>query len=280
MSRAASELVDGLIADHPADAARALERFSLAERAAFLGELPPARAAPVLAAMTVGAAAAVVSLLDPGAAAPLLGRMPADVAVAALRPLASRARAHVLEHLDEETRQRLGALLAPGGAAGALADPQVLSLSPDATATEALDAVRGVDGVAPDYVYAVERPATFLGQIAVPELTRADPASRLRDVIPGDAAAIPSEAGEQTILTHPGWRSAHELPVVDRAGRLVGAIPFPVLLRLRQTPRGEQQAIRTATALGQLYWLGLARLVDGLGHIAAPPRDASGGRTP
>ena len=280
MSQAAAALVEGLVADHPADAARVLERFPLTDGAAFVGELSPDRAAPVLASMTAGAAAAVVSLLEPEVAAALLGRLPADVAVATVRPLAPEARARVLERLDEDGRQRLAGLLEPGGAAGALADPRVLSLSGDTTIAEALDAVRGSDGAAPDYAYVVESPATFLGQLAVAELTRADPGSRLRDLLPASVTAIPAEADERRILSHPGWQSLHELPVVDRAGRLVGAISFEVPLRLRQAQRGEQQAVTGAVAFGELYWRGLIRVFDELGNAAARPRDVSGGRTP
>lgn len=280
MSQAADALVEGLVADHPADTARVLERFPLADGAAFVRELPPEQAAPVLASMTAGVATAVVSLLEPGAAAELLGPLPADVAVATIRPLDPEARARVLEQLDEDTRQRIAGLLLPGGAAGALADPRVLSLSPDMTVAESLDAVRGGDGAAPGYVYVVESPATLVGQLAVAELTRADPGSRLRDLIPASATAIPAEATERTILAHPGWQSLHEMPVVDRAGRLVGAISFAVLLRLRQARSGDQQAVDAAVAFGELYWLGLIRVFDELGNAAARPRDVPGGRTP
>ena len=280
MSQAADALVNGLVTDHPADAARVIERFPVADGAAFVRELPLEQAAPILALMTVGAAAAVVSLLDPDAAAALLGRLPADVAVTTIRPLAPRVRGRVLEQLDEDTRLRLAGLLEPGGAAGALADPRVLSLSLDLTVEETLDAVRRTDGVAPDYVYVVESGATLAGQLAVAELTRADPDSRLRDLIPDSVEAIPAEADEKEILSHPGWQSLHALPVVDRADRLVGAISFAVLLRLQRAPHGQGQAITSAVALGQLYWLGMVRVVDGLGHATARPRDVSGGRTP
>ena len=75
MPHAAAALIEGLVDDHPADTARVLERFPLADRAAFVRELPPGRAAPVLASMTADAAASVLSLLDPDAAAALLGRL-------------------------------------------------------------------------------------------------------------------------------------------------------------------------------------------------------------
>ena len=280
MPHAAAALVEGLVEDHPADTARVLERFPLADRAAFVRELPPERAAPVLASMTAGAAASVLSLLDPAAAAALLGRLPADLAVATIRPLAPQLRARALEQLDEDTRQRLAALLEAGGAAGALADPRIPSLASDRTVAEALAAVRDTDGIAPDYVYVVERPATFAGQLAVAELTRADPGSRLRDLIPERVAAIPAEADERTILAHPGWHSLHALPVVDGAGRLVGAISFSALLRLQRAPRGQQHAVTTAVALGQLYWLGMVRVLDGIGNATARPRDVPAGRTP
>ena len=280
MPQAADALVEGLVADHPADAARVLERFPLADGAAFVRELPPEQAAPVLASMTAGAASSVVSLLEPDAAAVLLGLLPADVAVATIRPLDPEVRARVLDQLDDDTRLRTEGLLQPGGAAGAIADPRVLSLSGDTTVAEALDAVRGGDGAAPDYVYVVESPATLAGQLAVAELTRADPGSRLRDLIPASVTAIPAEATERTILSHPGWQSLHELPVVDRAGRLVGVISFAALLRQRQPRSGDRPAVAAAVALGELYWLGLIRVFDELGNAAARPRDVSGGRAP
>ncbi len=108
-------------------------------------------------------------------------------------------------------------------------DPRVFALAAEATVAEAIAAVRAGSGATPEYVFVVERPATFIGQVATAELLRLDPASRLAEVVIRPAAAIHARAGPRAIVAHPGWqarpraprrrrgRSPHRLRVVSGA---------------------------------------------------------------
>jgi hypothetical protein len=63
------------------------------------------------------------------------------------------------------------------------------------------------------------------------------------------------------------------MPVTDEEGRLVGAIRYQTLRRLEQEADGGEGARRTTVtvgALGELFHLGLAGMVEGVAAAAAP----------
>jgi hypothetical protein len=72
------------------------------------------------------------------------------------------------------------------------------------------------------------------------------------------------------ILAHPGWRRFHALPVVDRDAVLLGAIRYQTFRGLEDAARDQSRradAVTTVFALGELYWLGLSGLLDGLSSV-------------
>ena len=274
-------LIRQLAARHPSDAARVVERFAPAEGAGFLGELSPPEAARILAAMTSPAAGALLAVADEAAAADLIGALTPSAAAVVMTVLGDDERARLLELVDEERRRILAArMVRPSGSAGALADPLVTALSVEATVADAIEAVRAGAGPAPGFVFVVERPATFAGQVATSELLRLDPASRLGDVVIRPAAAIHAGAGLRAIVAHPGWRTLHMLPVVDADGLLVGSLTLGELRLLAPLPVAAGGIVSAAVGLGELYWYGLGGALDGLGAAIARGRgrERDGGR--
>ncbi len=84
---------------------------------------------------------------------------------------------------------------------------------------------------------------------------------------------MPAWTPTTAVRTHPGWRSFHALPVTDEEGRLVGAIRYQTLRRLEQeidAARGEQITTQTVGALGELFHLGVAGMIEGVASAAAP----------
>ena len=259
-----------LISRHPRDAARVIERYPAPEGAQLLGELPPAESAPLVAAMEAGAAAARVAQLDGPAAEALLGALPPDVAVDLLRSLPAGERSELLGSLSEAARVRLAALLEyADDTAASLADPRAITLPADASIADALEAVREATEGPRDYVFVVEPPARLVGQLSASELIRRDPATRLAEAVEGSPAALSANADIRSVLSHLGWQSRSALPVVDREGRFIGAISVAELQRQFQEPRRQRTGVSTAVSLGELYWLGLAGVLDGLGSVAS-----------
>ena len=70
-------------------------------------------------------------------------------------------------------------------------------------------------------------------------------------------------ATSESIVAHPAWKRIHALPVVERDGRFVGVIRYESVRQLEGRlleQDVEDHAARTATALGEVYALGLLGL--------------------
>ena len=110
----------------------------------------------------------------------------------------------------------------------------------------------------------------------------------LTSVMDRAVSRLPATAPRVAILNHPGWRRFHTLPVVDGGGLLVGAITHSTVhAMLEEEALGRSTRAETVTtvfALGELYWLGLSGVLDGVASAVrglAPPtargREASDG---
>jgi len=160
----------------------------------------------------------------------------------------------------------------PDGTAGALADPRVLALPADLDVRAARS--RAIENPAEAHynVYVVERDGVLVGVLNLRELFASSERERLAAVMNEVTHRIPARAERLEVIAHPGWKQVHSLPVVDDAGRLVGAIRFRTLRGL------EDEAFRTAArearstgwALGELYWTGVSGMLEAFVTALAP----------
>jgi magnesium transporter len=258
----------------PTDAARFIERLPPAEAATLLAELPPAVSAIALDRMTPSAAAACLAGMSPAAAAPLVGALRIDLAAALLRRVAAAEQAALLEGLPPDTAGVLRTLLRhPEGTAGALLDPQAVTVAADVTAADATAQLRRSPQHMLYYVYVVDRAGRLVGVVDVPELLLARPRDLMDGIMHRQVACLRAEVGPSAILAHPGWRRYHALPVVDRDQRLLGAVRYQTFRRLEDEARNRSHgtdAVATAFALGELYWLGLSGLLDAVASAVKP----------
>ena len=74
-----------------------------------------------------------------------------------------------------------------------------------------------------------------------------------------------------TVAMHPAWRNLDALPVVDRVGRLIGAIRHRTVRQL-QLDNGPP-VVETIMHLSEMYWVGLSGI---LSSLTPAPRVGSG----
>lgn len=252
---------------HPADAARALEALP-PDDVASLSEAAPWIAAALLPVMVPTQAADSLAALTPHAAAGILRLLRTDSAVDLIRRMRADARAALLEALPPDDARAFGVLLGQAaGTAGALLDPRVLALPGSLTAGEAARRIRRSADDLLYYLYVVDDDHRLIGVLDVRELLTARPDAALSSVMRATVARLRASADRDAILAHPAWRSVHALPVVDDAGVLLGAIRYQTLRRLEEQRADDQPARDTAAtvrALGELYRVGVAGILDGL----------------
>ena len=260
--RADERLALGFMEAHPDGAARLLERAAPAEAAALLAELPDRVAAEVLRQMGPTAVAGCAAALPVEKLAAMVGELPLDAAGAVMHRVEAERREAVLTRLPAATEASLRQLLAYGPyTAGALADPLALALPEDLTVAEAQSRLRGRGGHLLYSLYIVARDQRLVGVLDLPELMAARAKDTLAAAMRRDPIRLETDTAFATLAAHHAWHHLDALPVVDREGRLVGAIRHMAVRRLEAElglrARGES-VLATLVGLSELYWAGLA----------------------
>ncbi len=269
--------------------AAALLESQPAAAASVVEALEAGTAAALLAASGAAEAAAVLERMLPAEAGAALERMPEEAARERLAGLSPAAAAAVLRRLDPGARERLLATLDPGdratlepvlaapeGTAAALMDPRVLALPTDLDVRAARARLMERPGEAHYNVYVVERDGTLVGVLNLRELLASPERETLRAVMREATFRVPAGLSRLEVIAHPGWRHVHSLPVVDDAGRFLGAIRFRTLRELEDAAfrRREGGGPSTGGALGELYWAGVSGMLSALVSALAPETPA------
>jgi len=269
---AAAALVEHYTTAYPDEMARRLER------------LDPVDAAVVLSVMASGRAAALLPHLAPGRASRLIGDLPLDAAAAIVGPMRADAVASLLRRMDpapisrlldvlpaEEARGIRVLLAHAPGTAGAVMDAHVLTVPAAATVADA----RRLLETAPEhlyyYVYVVDAEHRLAGVFDIAELMQASPAAPVRAVARPSVTWLSADAPLESVFAHPGWRTLDAIPVVDAGRRLLGALRHRRMRELQEQSRpivGDDRTVRTVMALGEIYWLGLCGLLQGIASTA------------
>lgn len=270
-----STLAETLLQRHPMRAAKALEQLGLAPVIEFLSGISQEQLARVVPLLSPQFAAEVLRALPSETVAGMLASLPRDVAARLARGLGER-REDVIALLPEQSQASLGVLLRfPPDTAGGLMDPTVLALPDDLSAEDALDRIRELSANARYNLYVVDRQQHLVGVLNLRELFLAGPKTRLAALMVERPHALPATAGRASIITHPGWREAHALPVVDESGRYLGAIRYRTLRMLEDAFRSRGLQDEASGALGELLAVGAGGLVRAL--TSAPATDAEDG---
>jgi magnesium transporter len=265
-------LAHAFLDEHPSEAAQALERITSERRAAVL-RAAPAESARALGHIVSSAAAESLALLTDAEAALVLDALPLATAIVLLRRMPEAAE-RLVRGLPKEKQEWLRrALRYPDGTAGAVMDPAVLVLPDDISVAEARVRLRRQASQLLYYLFVVDRSGRLVGVLDIPELMRARTRSPIRAVMHERVEHLPAWTPATAVRVHPGWRRFHAMPVTDEEGRLVGAIRYQTLRRLEQEADGGEDGRQTAVtvgALGELFHLGVAAMVEGVAAAATP----------
>jgi Mg/Co/Ni transporter MgtE len=246
-------LAESFLADHPAEAARFVERFPEPEAAAILELGAPETVAQVLGQLTSHQAARLIVQLPPDRVGAVLDSMPPSAAAALLQCLPEEERKAKLAVMHRHRRAHVQRLLRyPADSAGALMDPLAKTVAEDLSVQEALANIRKHTEHLHHYLYVVDRSKRLAGVISVHRLL----------------TFRPDESLAACMVRHPvAIRPEMRLPVVDSMGIFLGVVRRTAV-QLPPPESGESEAVaplvQTAVSLGELYWLGLCELFGGL----------------
>jgi len=268
------EIARAFLANHPEEAARELERADPTDAARLLAALTPAVAAEVWRAIGPSYATACAASLADEALAPIISWLPPDAGGDVLRRLDDERRRAVLELLDEDTRSQVGGKLAyEEHSAGALADPLVPALPEDVTVADALLQLRRSRSHVLHYLYVVRRDRVLVGALTLPDLMVAKPADTLGSVMHRALVQVEANADLAAVAAHPAWNEHDALPVVDGAGRLVGAIRHRSIRRIGAP--SQRALVATLVGLSEVYWAGLSGILASFAPVRPVTAEAA-----
>lgn len=252
---------------HPLDAARVVEQIPIHDAALFMKKIPPEIAANVIRLMDSLTVIRCSELIEPDIMGAIAEKLPMEIASMILRKMDSALKDSVMKTLSPEILAPLNLLLRfPEGTAGALMDPRHLVLPQDIYVRDAIGHVRRHLKHSASYIYVVTRDHVLNGFVNIHEILPLDPKTIISTITHTDIWRLSVYSDRQAILMNPGWREFHTLPVVDEKGIFLGAIDYQTIRRLEQEiikPPQQSPLNQTATAIGELFWVGLSGLLKG-----------------
>ena len=216
-----AELKPDVLAELPPDLAAGLAAAMPASDAAdlkpdVLSELPSDLAGELAAELPAADAADIVNEMAPDDAADVLGELD-DKEVSS----------KIIEGMDDENADDVSRLMTyPEDSAGGIMTTDLVSLRPDQTVNEALDAIaRSEDDEHVYQVYVVDRDDRLLGAITIWDLLRQkDRTARLGDIMATDLMTVRSDADQAVVAETMAKYDLSVIPVVDDRGYLLGRI--------------------------------------------------------
>jgi sporulation protein YlmC with PRC-barrel domain/CBS domain-containing protein len=212
---------------HPSELAEILADLAPAEREAIftaldeevaaetLEEVEPKLQKALLEGMDEERIAGIVEEMDPGAAADLLGELSDEQSEA------------ILEEMEPEERHEVEELLEfhEDSAAGRMTT-EYISVLPEATVAEAVEALRTFDGDVETVteIYLVEADGLLRASVPLARMVVALPASRLSVLAELRVLSCPAEMHQSDVAELFDKYNLRSLPVVDVKSRMVGVV--------------------------------------------------------
>ncbi len=278
-----AQLLESLASAHSADTARLLESMAPRNAAEVVEILPDDGCGKLLRWLSPLTAVQIFELVPDAKVASVLSRARDDVSASVLRSAKREVRLRWLEAFDPREQRTMRALLQyPEGTAGALMDPQVLTVAEGSSVRDALANVRHAHQGAFYYVYVVAEDNRLVAVLTLARMVSAREDDRVDSHAIRKVETLSALASWDTIVAHPGWKSLHSLPVVDTSGRFLGVVRYELLRKLEQQLAEvdpEEGSARTGAALAELYGVGLRALFAWLASLGSGPVGTTKGQS-
>jgi magnesium transporter len=207
--------------------AQCLHELSPREQALLFRLLEKERALQVFESLALSEQSDLVRAMDDPDLIQLVESMEPDKRVELFEELPAKVATRVLLEVSPEVRQSISLLLGyPEGSAGRVMNPNYLALPADTPVHEALQRLRE-SPLDPEYlemVLVLGEGRQYLGYVTVAQLLKAPPDAPLKMLISDAPVAVSAYDSQDKVAEMFARRQYPLIAVVDREGRLVGAI--------------------------------------------------------
>jgi len=209
----------------PAEAARQIESFAVADILPSLREQPAQVLVPTWRKLVPLVAATLTRQLPEPLAQQLLTDIPPGDAVRILFQLSESQRSALMDTLAPGTQHELTQLMSyPQDSAGRLMDTRIPSYHSDMTVAETLNSLRQAKMKTARSLYLVDDEGRISSRVLLQDLALAEPDSRLEQLAKPVRATVQAIASREEVLDTFARYVLLDLPVVDLNGVLLGVI--------------------------------------------------------
>jgi magnesium transporter len=266
--KALNALSESFLESHPVDAALALEDVEQKSLARFFAGLAPEAAGKVFEHLDPEVGAGCLGLMTPRAAASIVEKLSAHACVVILRLMSERRRERILSTLDDSVAEQTRRMLRfSGESAAALMDTDVLTLQEDMRTDEAMRRIRRSRLQFEGELYVLDRKHKLVGVTTLHVLIKAPPDRPVSESVNPECARVLGDTPQRDLVLHPIWVEHNSVAVVDDDGVLLGVVDHRTVAKAGERLRTENRndgGLDAALALGELYWVGLTGMLDGL----------------
>jgi len=157
--------------------------------------------------------------------------------------------------------------------------PTVMTVAGHMSAADARRLVRAARDDPGRHLYVLDDAQHLIGVLSLHALLRAPGDETVRALAETGIPRLPAHLGQRRLLEEPQWGEHESLPVVDDDGVFLGAVDHRGLARARAAlaaAPSDDDPLGAVLALGELFWVGLSGVMDGM--TGAPGRARPGGR--
>lgn len=212
---------------HPADLADIVEELSPEDREAIFETMDSEAAAEALSEVEPEIQASILESLEAEKAAEIVEEMSPDEAADVLAELEKETSEEILEEMDSEPKSEVEELLEfDEDTAGGLMNTEYVALNEDSSVADGIAALRSNAELLESLntIFLVDRGRRLTGAVPVARLFAAPPEAPLSSLRTEPLIRVPVDERQDRVIETFDKYNLLTLPVVDREGRLAGAI--------------------------------------------------------